>query len=519
MRNLRQTLPSITIKDLVKVYQDEGRGLIRAVDNLSFECFSGEVFGLLGTNGAGKTTTLAILSTLLQPTSGMVEVMNYAKLVDFGQAAALGDQETRLGTYFYMAPDQAISALEKSSTSNVTWDIYSLAAAVYHLLTGSPPRYDRKVETSLSCATSFGEQLETYVKELRHSRLAPVRKSNPKCDPELAAIVEKCLSLEPQDRYQDMGQVLDDLERRKQKRPLRAMPFSPTYVLRLWFQRNVVLALFLVLSSAALSWTLWHWWAAYQEAEDGRRLAVEAKQNAESRLYDAFYQQALARVREDRSSGVFTRHDKLLWTSGSTVYSLVAQGKESKESFTFSGRLLLNRRDQDHVQFHRNELRVLDAEGEPDPRFEMLTKEGPYDKAFLSSKGDYLAAARDASVRIWSLKNRRPVTPWETYPATIKHIAFNTAENEIACALANNTIRRRHFGIDSDMPIEIQTLEIFHRSGWDVSDDFEVKFQGQNKEWRSRAAAHASKCQFPQENYFRQYQIQQLREAESAKTK
>ena len=42
----------------------------RALHNLSFTAYEGEVFGLLGPNGAGKTTTLRILSTLIKPDSG-----------------------------------------------------------------------------------------------------------------------------------------------------------------------------------------------------------------------------------------------------------------------------------------------------------------------------------------------------------------------------------------------------------------------------------------------------------------
>ena len=45
-----------------------------AVENISFTCKPGEVFSLLGPNGAGKTTTLRMMSTIIQPTSGSVEI-------------------------------------------------------------------------------------------------------------------------------------------------------------------------------------------------------------------------------------------------------------------------------------------------------------------------------------------------------------------------------------------------------------------------------------------------------------
>ena len=43
-----------------------------AVDNVSFEISSGDVFGLIGANGAGKTTTMKMLATLIKPTSGNI---------------------------------------------------------------------------------------------------------------------------------------------------------------------------------------------------------------------------------------------------------------------------------------------------------------------------------------------------------------------------------------------------------------------------------------------------------------
>lgn len=68
---------AIEVHDLVKIYQKRGEAPVRALQGISFDVRSGEIFGLLGPNGAGKTTTLRILTTLLQPTSGSARVMGY----------------------------------------------------------------------------------------------------------------------------------------------------------------------------------------------------------------------------------------------------------------------------------------------------------------------------------------------------------------------------------------------------------------------------------------------------------
>ncbi len=60
----------IEAKNLTKIFKDKKRGEVRAVDDISFVCKGGEVFGLLGPNGAGKTTTLRMLSTAIRPSSG-----------------------------------------------------------------------------------------------------------------------------------------------------------------------------------------------------------------------------------------------------------------------------------------------------------------------------------------------------------------------------------------------------------------------------------------------------------------
>src|SRR5712671_489708 len=67
----------IAARSLSKRFQDKKRGEIRAVDNVSFTCQPGKIYGLLGANGAGKTTTLRMLATILEPTDGTAIVFGY----------------------------------------------------------------------------------------------------------------------------------------------------------------------------------------------------------------------------------------------------------------------------------------------------------------------------------------------------------------------------------------------------------------------------------------------------------
>ena len=67
----------IDVVNLTKSFRDLRRGLVHAVDRVSFQARPGEIFGLLGPNGAGKTTTMRILCTVLRPTGGTATVAGY----------------------------------------------------------------------------------------------------------------------------------------------------------------------------------------------------------------------------------------------------------------------------------------------------------------------------------------------------------------------------------------------------------------------------------------------------------
>src|SRR5215470_13127424 len=59
----------IRVTNLVKKYGD-----FTAVDDVSFDVAEGEIFAFLGPNGAGKTTTIKMLTTLLKPSGGQIQL-------------------------------------------------------------------------------------------------------------------------------------------------------------------------------------------------------------------------------------------------------------------------------------------------------------------------------------------------------------------------------------------------------------------------------------------------------------
>ncbi|NOW03078.1 ABC transporter ATP-binding protein [Clostridium beijerinckii] len=60
----------INISNITKSYN----GNYNAVSNLNLEIKDGEIYGLLGPNGAGKTTTIKMITGIIAPTSGKIEI-------------------------------------------------------------------------------------------------------------------------------------------------------------------------------------------------------------------------------------------------------------------------------------------------------------------------------------------------------------------------------------------------------------------------------------------------------------
>jgi sodium transport system ATP-binding protein len=99
----------IVAEGLSKIFRDPKRGEFRALDDVSFTCRPGRIFGLLGPNGAGKTTTLRILSTTLVPTAGRATVDGLDVVADAALARErLGFCTGTTGIYERLTPREMI---------------------------------------------------------------------------------------------------------------------------------------------------------------------------------------------------------------------------------------------------------------------------------------------------------------------------------------------------------------------------------------------------------------------------
>jgi serine/threonine-protein kinase len=134
----------------------------------------------------------------VKPQNVLIDPDGRAKVTDFGIARSLEAQGLTatgrvLGTTDYVSPEQALGHQVTGQS-----DIYSLGIVLYEMLTGETPY---KADTQVAVA-------------MKHVRdpLPDVQRRRPEISASLARVVERATSKETENRYQDVGTMVHDLE-------------------------------------------------------------------------------------------------------------------------------------------------------------------------------------------------------------------------------------------------------------------------------------------------------------------
>lgn len=136
----------------------------------------------------------------VKPANLMITPTKQVKVADFGIAFAkeLGDKLTTTGQFVgtpgYLSPEVCLG-----ETVDQRSDLFSLGIVLYEMLTGRIPFSD---------VSPLGMMLEVV-----QSDVPDVREINQKVDEETSRILQRMIEKDPNARYQNCGEVLDDLER------------------------------------------------------------------------------------------------------------------------------------------------------------------------------------------------------------------------------------------------------------------------------------------------------------------
>lgn len=170
-----------------------------------------------------------------------------------------------IGTPPYMAPEQAEGRIEELGPRA---DVYSIGAMLYHLLTGQMPYVPSG--SPVSPHTVLAARLMGPPK--------PVLQVQPDAAPELAAICEKAMSLDADERYASALDLAEDIEAFLGNRRVTAFDSSLSHVVKLAWKRNKKLALALAaLLVLALVWGV-------SDVVKGRLHAADVRRTADFAL-------------------------------------------------------------------------------------------------------------------------------------------------------------------------------------------------------------------------------------------
>lgn len=252
----------------------------------------------------------------LKPANVLLDHSMQPRIADFGQGRMAGDQTPSLGTLFYMAPEQALN----NSVPDVKWDVYSLGAMAYTLLVGSPPYRSQEVTDSLQSATSLADRLQRYRDGILQSPLPNLHNRRLGVDRSLAAIIERCLHRDANQRFQNVQQVIGALESRARNRGRR-----PLYILGI---AGPILLLILMLIFSARSLVV----AVSQSEESVVLRALESNRFAAryaARTLQSELQTLFSIVEEEARSEALSEHLQRAVEAGKEPLDQLSDGKGS----------------------------------------------------------------------------------------------------------------------------------------------------------------------------------------------
>jgi len=178
------------------VEQLTAAGAVGAPEERVLEVGLAAAMGLAAAHGIGVIHRDIKPDNILIPDDDEGEpVCAEAKVTDLGLARLSDDTldltrtATALGTAGYIAPEQ----LKNAKAASTQADVFSLGATLYGLLTGDAP---------FAAESSVLAILNTINGQFR-----PLRERRPEVRPEVAALIERCLSPEPEDRFADGAAV------------------------------------------------------------------------------------------------------------------------------------------------------------------------------------------------------------------------------------------------------------------------------------------------------------------------
>ena len=156
--------PLIVVEDAKKHYFSVVRGVVKAVDGVTFDIKDNEIFALVGLSGAGKTTTSRMIAGMTPATTGLVKIKIGDDWIDMSETGFMGKGRATpyigvLHQEYTLYPfDTILQNLTVCIGINMPAELAKMKAIQVLLSVGFPKKDIEKVLNAYPDALSVGEQ-------------------------------------------------------------------------------------------------------------------------------------------------------------------------------------------------------------------------------------------------------------------------------------------------------------------------------------------------------------------------
>jgi WD40 repeat protein len=174
----------------------------------------------------------------LKPANILQDEQGHVRVMDFGHSRILTPSAGGLGTLHYMAPEQTLLAEPgRVFQPDLRWDLFALGTSFHALLSGRMPWAEARPK--LESLEHLRDKLRFYRETVAAEPLPDLQRlSHGRVDRDLAAIIARCASADPSQRYASAAEVLDELKARRLERHVSAAAGHPLHDSAKFLHRN-----------------------------------------------------------------------------------------------------------------------------------------------------------------------------------------------------------------------------------------------------------------------------------------